>query len=334
MSSEEGPFREAQPLETHTSEQRRYDVKQKSNTATTLAAFVAVFAMLVAACGSTNDDASETTTVVDEATDTTETMEETDAALPSHIVSLSPSATEMLFAMGAGEQVVAVDSYSNFPAEAPLTDLSGFEPSLESIIGYEPDLVILSFDPGEIMSGLEQAGVPSLLMPPAATLDDMYAQIADIGVATGQIDGAGALNASIQADLAAVAASVPADAESRVYHEIDQTFYSASSGSFIGQIYTMLGVTNIADEADADGYGYPQLAAEYILEADPTLIVITDQGGYTTDEVGTRPGWDTITAVAAGNVVMVDADTASRWGPRIVDFARVIADQIALVPAG
>lgn len=321
-------------------------MKQKTTTATKVTAFAATIALLFAACGS-SDAASETSTVANEtteSTDTTEAMAEDEthtteamsdeSALPSHIVSLSATATEMLFAMGAGDQVVAVDSYSNFPAEAPITDLSGFEPSLEAIIGYEPDLVILSFDPGEIVSGLEQAGVPSLLMPSAATLDDMYAQIADLGIATGQIDGAAALNASIQADLAAIAESATADTDVRVYHELDQTFYSASSGSFIGQIYTMLGATNIADEADTDGYGYPQLAPEYILEADPTLIVITDQGGYTADDVSARPGWDAMTAVSSGNVLVVNADIASRWGPRIVEFAQVIADQLALVPAG
>ncbi len=321
-------------------------MKQNTTSATTVTVFAATIALLFAACGS-SDVASETSTVVDEtaeSTETTEAMAEDEAhtteamadesALPSHIVSLSATATEMLFAMGAGDQVVAVDSYSDFPAEAPTTDLSGFEPSLEAIIGYEPDLVILSFDPGEIVSGLEQAGVPSLLLPTAATLDDMYAQIADLGVATGQIDGAAALNASIQADLAAISESATADAGVRVYHELDQTFYSASSGSFIGQIYTMLGATNIADEADTDGYGYPQLAPEYILQADPTLIVITDQGGYTVDDVSARPGWDAITAVSSGNVLVVDADIASRWGPRVVDFAQVIADQLALVPAG
>lgn len=325
-------------------------MKQNITMATRVTVFAATIALLFAACGS-SDGASETSTVVDETadlTDTTEAMAEDEAhtteamadesgdesALPSHIVSLSATATEMLFAMGAGDQVVAVDSYSNFPADAPITDLSGFEPSLEAIIGYEPDLVILSFDPGEIVSGLEQAGVPSLLLPSAATLDDMYAQIAELGVATGQIDGAAALNASIQADLAAIAESATPDTDVRVYHELDQTFYSASSGSFIGQIYSMLGVTNIADEADTDGYGYPQLAPEYILESDPTLIVITDQGGYTADDVSARPGWDAITAVSSGNVLVVDADTASRWGPRVVEFAQVIADQLALVPAG
>ncbi len=345
MSSEEGPFREAPPPETHTSEPRRYEVKQKSTMATRMTAFATVLALLFAACGSSNDAASETSTVVDETAESTETTEamaeeETgttemvdETGLPSHIVSLSPTATEMLFAMGAGSQVVAADSYSNFPAEAPTTDLSGFEPSLEAIIGYEPDLVILSFDPGEIVSGLEQAGVPSLVLPSAATLDEMYAQIADLGIATGQIDGAAALNASIQDDLAAIAESVTAEADGTVYHELDQTYYSASSGSFIGQIYTILGLTNIADEADTDGYGYPQLSPEYILEADPTLIVITDQGGYTADDVSARPGWDAITAVSSGNVLVVDADSASRWGPRIVDFARLIADQIAPVPA-
>ena len=102
-------------------------------------------------------------------------------AMPESIVSLSSTGTEMLFAIGAGEQVVAVDEFSTYPTEAPITDLSGFTPNIEAIVGYEPDLVVISFDPGELVSGLEAVGVPTLMLPTASSLEDSYTQLEALG---------------------------------------------------------------------------------------------------------------------------------------------------------
>ena len=117
----------------------------------------------------------------------------------------------------------------------------------------------------------------------------------------------------------------------RVYHELDNTYFSVSSNSFIGAVYTAMGAVNIADEADTEGYGYPQLTEEYIIEADPELIVITDQVGYTVDDVAARPGWGEVSAVRNGNIVMVVADTASRWGPRLPQFINAVAEALQMV---
>lgn len=254
---------------------------------------------------------------------------------PQRIVSLSPSSTEILFAVGAGDQVIAVDSFSYFPEEAPVTDLSGFEPSLEAIASFDPDLVILSFDPGEIVAGLEAAGVPTILHPPAASPDDAYAQMADLGMATGNIDAAAEAVADTRARIAAAVESIPErDTPLRVYHELDDTFFSASSFGFVGSLYGLMGVENIADEADADQFGFPQLSPEYIIDANPSVIVITDQVGYMTEDVAARPGWDTIDAVASENVIQVNADTASRWGPRMADFVETMAEVFAAQPVG
>ncbi len=256
-------------------------------------------------------------------------------AQPMRIVSMSPSATEMLFAIGAGDQVVAADSYSNFPAEAPTTDLSAFEPSIEAIAAQEPDLVILSFDTGEIASGLADIGVPTLVYGAAVSVDDVYRQIAELGIATDHIDEAAAVNAEIREGIDAVVANVDPGAEPvRVYHELDDTFYSASSNSFIGELYSLLGVENIADPADSDGFGFPQLSPEYLIEADPQVIVFTNQVGYSADDIAARPGWETMSAVANGNLVEVDADVASRWGPRIVEFLEIVSAELSKVPAG
>jgi iron complex transport system substrate-binding protein len=272
------------------------------------------------------------------ATDETAATDEADPAPadgPQRIVSLSPTATEMLFAIGAGDQVIAVDSLSNYPAEAPVTDLSAFEPNLEAIAAEDPDLVVLSFDPGDIVSGLEDAGIPTILQGPAATLDDVYAQIADLGVATGQIDGAADVVAEMRTAIDEIVAATPVgDEPIRIYHEVDGTFYAASSNSFIGQLYGLLGVTNIADEADTDGFGYPQLSPEYILEADPQLIVIPELAGYTAAEVTARPGWDIISAVQNDAVLVVNDDIASRWGPRIPEFLSIVSEALVAQQVG
>ncbi len=345
MSSEEGPVGESPlggPLTSKTSEQRRTSALSARSSSTRL--FVVLALMLFAAsCGSSSSDAGAgaseqtTTTAADEApvdsTATDEPAEEPGSVLPTKIVSLSSTATEMLFAIGAGDQVIAVDSYSNYPPEAPITDIAAFEPSLEAIAAYEPDLVVYAFDPGELEAGLEGLGVATMFLPDAITLDDVYAQIADLGVATGHEDEAAALNADMRSRIDAIVAGVPSEGQAiRVYHELDETFFSTSSSAFIGQLYALFNTVNIADEADPDGFGYPQLNAEYILEADPQLIVITDQVSYTPSDVAARPGWDTISAVQSDSVVVVDADIASRWGPRLPDFLEAIAASLSNVP--
>ncbi|MEM7272438.1 MAG: ABC transporter substrate-binding protein [Actinomycetota bacterium] len=251
------------------------------------------------------------------------------AEQPSRIVSLSPTATEILFAVGAGDQVVAVDIFSNHPADAPEGTLDGFTPDLEAILATEPDLVVATGLPEDITAGLESAGVVVMFNPAAASFDDTFDQVAQLGEATGNLDGAAAVNAEIRAGIEEVLASLPTDGADpvRVFHEIDDSFYTASSASFIGQVYAEMGFENIADPLD-DGSGFPLIDGESIIAADPTLIVFTDQVGYGVDEITARPGWDQTTAVASGNVVQVDADIASRWGPRIVEFMQAIADTL------
>jgi iron complex transport system substrate-binding protein len=123
------------------------------------------------------------------------------ASEPKRIVSLSPTATEMLFAIGAGDQVVAVDSNSNYPAEAPKTDLSAYQPNIEAIAGYKPDLVVYSDDPGELKAGLDKLSIPVLHQPAATDLDDSYAQLGQLGQATGHADEAGQLAATMRDEI-------------------------------------------------------------------------------------------------------------------------------------
>ncbi len=247
---------------------------------------------------------------------------------PSRIVSLSPTATEMLFAVGAGESVVAVDEFSYYPAEAPVTELSGFTPNLEAIVSYEPDLVVVSDDIDGIVGSLEAVDITVLHLAAAATFDDVVDQIEIIGLATGHAPESEALARELQQRVDGIVATSPAG-QSIVtyYHELDPSFYSFTSSTFIGEMYGLLGLTSIADAAD-DGFGYPQLSAEYILDSDPDLIVIDDCCGETLESIAGRPGWSSLSAVQSGAVLVVDADEASRWGPRIVDFLESIAAAI------
>ncbi len=260
------------------------------------------------------------------------------AAQPERIVSLSPSATEMLFAIGAGDQVIAADSFSNFPAEAPTQEgLQAFTPNLEAIAAFDPDLLITSFDPeNALATAFAALEVPVIVQPGALTIDDTYAQIAALGLASGNIDKAAAVNADIRArvDAAIQVSSASSEAPVRVYHELDDTFFSVSSASFIGDLYARLGFENVADPADPDGLGYPQVTAEYLVEADPTLIVITDLVGYGPDDVAARPGWDSMTAVQSNNIVQINSDVASRWGPRVADLAEQLAQLAQPVATG
>ncbi|MCQ3812430.1 MAG: ABC transporter substrate-binding protein [Acidimicrobiia bacterium] len=249
---------------------------------------------------------------------------------PQRIVSLSPMATEVLFAIGAGEQVVAVDEFSDYPPEAPVTDLSGWAPNVEAVLSYEPDLVVMVNDANDLMAGLDAVGVEVLLSSAPADFEGGYASIAELGTAVGRIDEAAALVADMRAEIEAALNSAP-DVPVRVYHELDDTYFSVSSNSFIGAVYTAMGAINIADVADAAGYGYPQLTEEYIVEADPELIVITDLVGYTAEDVAARPGWGEVGAVRNGSIVVVNADIASRWGPRLPQFISAVAEALQMV---
>lgn len=312
---------------------------------TSLAALAAIL-LTAAACGDdtsssattaapdTTSAASETTTAAPDTTAAPETTAATDAGeYPQAIVSLSPTATEMLFAIGAGSQVIAVDEYSTYPAEALDLphDLSGFEPNVEAIAALEPDLVIMQ-DP-MIQAQLEDLGIAVWIGAAAASFDDMYAQIEQLGAATGHVGEAAELVGQMQTDIAAAvaAATLPPEGLS-YYHELDPTFFSVTSETFIGQVYGLFGLTNIADTAEP-GNPYPQLNAEFIVQADPDLIFLADTTccGETPETVGARDGWDGIAAVANGAVVTIDDDIASRWGPRIVDFIEAVSAAIQAV---
>ena len=302
------------------------------------AAMLLALTLLASACGN-DDDAAEAPPTPTEVAPTPKPTEapppptEAPPVRPERIVSLSPMATEILFAIGAGEQIVAVDEFSYYPPEAPVTDLSGWDPNVEAVLSYEPDLVVIVNDANDLVAGLDAVGVPVTVSPAPAEFESGYASIIDLGIAVGRLDEALAVVEDLRAEIDAALAAAP-DTPLRVYHELDDQYFSVTSLTFIGAVYDAMGAVNIADEADPDGYGYPQLTEEYIVEADPELIVITDLVGYTAEDVAARPGWGEVSAVRNGNIVMVNTDIASRWGPRLPQFISAVAEALqgAVVP--
>jgi iron complex transport system substrate-binding protein len=255
---------------------------------------------------------------------------------PRRIVSLSPTHTEMLFAIGAGDQVVAVDNLSNYPPEAAavVTELSAYEPNVEAVAGYEPDLVVTDGSNPDFLDQLDSLGLSHWEGPAPLGFSDVYAQIEQLGATVGRAGEAAELVAQMQTDIDGIVAAMPALEEPlSVYHELDDTYFSITSDTFIGQVYNRLGLRNIADEAETTGGAYPQLNAEFIISANPDLIFLADTKccGESADTVAARPGWDAIAAVANGGVVEMDDDVASRWGPRIVDYMQAVADAVQRV---
>ena len=257
---------------------------------------------------------------------------------PEKVVSLTPTATEMLFAIGAGPQVTAVDDQSNFPADAPKTDLSGFKPNAEAIAAKDPDLVVVSNDVDKIVSQLEKLKIPVFLVPAAVSLNQTYEQIGQLGTLTGHRDEATALTKRMADDIAKIVKDVPARGTPlSYYYELDPTLYSVTSKTFVGSVFSLFGLTNVADAADPDGAkgGYPQLSQEALVKADPDMIFLADSRccAQSAQTVAARKGWSTITAVKSGRIHALDDDIASRWGPRTVDLVRSVADAVAKVPA-
>jgi iron complex transport system substrate-binding protein len=252
---------------------------------------------------------------------------------PDVIVSLSPTATEMLYAIGAGNQVKAVDDDSDYPRQAPMTKLSGFTPNAEAIAAYKPDLVIISNNIDSITAKLTALSIPVLDLPAAANLSDVYAEFSELGAATGHVTEATTEDGTLKADVKQIVASEPAHAKPLTYYYEIATdpYYSVTSATFVGSLLSLLGMKSIADAASgaAASGGYPSLSAEYILKANPDYVILADTGstggGQDAATVSARAGWSVLTAVKDKHIIMLNPDIASRWGPRIIDLLRDVA---------
>lgn len=257
-------------------------------------------------------------------------------AKPVRIVSLSATATEDLFAIGAGSQVVAVDKDSDYPASAPHTQLDAYQLNAEAVAAHQPDLVVeAGLTPAQV-GQLTKLHIPVLVEPAATNLDEAYAQISELGTATGHVAEASSLVASMKAKVASIVSEAP-KTTATFYYELDPTYYSVTSSTFVGQLFKMLNLTSIADKAQgaAAAGGYPQLSGEYVLKSNPGYIFLADTVccGQNANKVGARPGWSAISAVSGGRVIALNDDIASRWGPRVVDLLQTIADAVKNHPA-
>lgn len=255
------------------------------------------------------------------------------SANPSRIISLSPSATEILFGIGAGPQVVAVDDNSDFPRNAPFTSLSSFTPNVEAIAAYHPDLVILqssATNAAAIRNDLQKLKINVYLEITPNNINEAYSEFLALGKVTGHPARAKALVESMKSRITQIVSRFRKSTPVNIYHELDNTLYSADSSTFIGQIYSSFNFANIADAAH--GGGYPQLSAESVIQANPQVIFLDDGPyGESAATVAGRPGWSTISAVKNKHIIVLPLDIPDRWGPRLVDFYRFIAQSIAKI---
>ena len=305
---------------------------------------VAALALVVAACGSDDsnsaDDADSSAVVGSTTAPGSTRATDADTRTDQRIVSLSPTHTEILFAIGAGDRLVAVDQFSDYPAEAASlpNELSAFDNNVEAIAAYDPDLVVIGGDFNGLGPQLDELDIAWWDGPAAFTIDDTYRQIDELGVATGHESQAQQLVESMQSEIDDIVAATPTpDEPLTIFHEIDETLFSLDSTTLFGELYGLLGLRNIADTAEGDSGGYPQLSAEFVVSADPDLIFLADTKccGETAETVAARDGWGSISAVVDGNVVEMDDDIASRWGPRVVDYLAAVSAAVeqALVAA-
>lgn len=246
--------------------------------------------------------------------------------VPERIVSLAPSTTEILYAVGAGPQLVGRDEFSNYPEEAKtLTSVGGSmgDYNLEQIVSLKPDLVLAAeINTPEQVKALEDLGLTVYYLSNPANVEGVYELLTTAGQLTGHTAEAEALVESLKARVAAVSAKVAsATTTPKVFYELDGTDpgkpWTAGSGTFIDQLITMAGGENAA--ASMEG-SWGQFSQEALLVADPDFILLGDAAyGTTPEQVAARPGWGSLAAVKNGNVLPFNDDTVSRPGPRLVD---------------
>lgn len=252
-------------------------------------------------------------------------------AAPKSVVVLSPSLTETVYGVGAGNQVKAVDKLSNHPTDAPVSDLDSFAPKAESIATYNPDLVLIANDQDGIVEALTALKIPVAVLAAPQSLDDAYEQFKQVGALTGHDDEGAALATKVNGAIDDAVAAVPKAGTSLSYYwELDDTGYSVTSKTFMGSILAKFGLKNIADAVPDTAGGYPQLSTEYVIDSDPDLIFLADTKCCQQDAatVKARPGWDVTRAVKEDAIVALNDDIASRWGPRLADLATTIGEAV------
>lgn len=247
------------------------------------------------------------------------------AAPPKRIVSASPSTTELAFAVGLGDEVVAVDKFSNYPPEAASRTSIGsyIDPDLETILGADPDLVLVTdVHLAELVPALEKQGIPTLVLS-ARNIEGVLLNLLVLGRVAGNEAEADQVVADLRTRIAAVETRVAGSDPISVFYELDPSLFTIGPGTFIDDVIRRAGGRNIASAATDQ---YPQLSVEDIIAADPVVILLADEAaGVTPQSVAARSGWAKLSAVKSGRVVVIDPDIGSRPGPRVVDALELIA---------
>jgi iron complex transport system substrate-binding protein len=250
---------------------------------------------------------------------------------PKVVVSLSPTATETLFALGAGAIVKAVDEQSTYPPSAPRqAGLVATTATADQMKALQTDLVIVS--DSTVGDRLTAAGVVVVVQLPAKNLEDVYAQIKELGRTVGHETEAEKVVTGMRARITTIVAKGrPQTTPLRYYHERNEQFGSVSSNSFLGQLYGLLNLHSIADDVGQGERDFPTLSSDNIVRANPDVIFLADGAccHQTPDTMAARPGWSAIKAIKNNAVVTIDDDLASRWGPRIVDLLQAVANRLA-----
>ncbi|MGH8994781.1 MAG: ABC transporter substrate-binding protein, partial [Acidimicrobiales bacterium] len=236
-----------------------------------------------------------------------------------------------LYAIGAGSQVVGVDKFSTYPPNAPRTSFTGNESSAEDYLPERPDLVVLFNDANNLVGQLNKLHIPVLVAPAATTIGQADRQIVELGAATGHEANARREVSAVDSDLDRVVGSVDGRGHGATYYvELDQTYYSATSKTFIGALFNRFGMVNIADPA-GHGSDYPQLSAEYVLKASPDYVFLADTicCAQSAETFAARPGFSNLKAVDLGHVIGVNDSVASEWGPHSLEaMVKVIAQAL------
>jgi iron complex transport system substrate-binding protein len=254
------------------------------------------------------------------------------SALPQRVVSLAPSNTEILFAVGAGDQVVGVTQYCNYPLEAQDREqIGGFSAktiSVEKIVALEPDLVLAAGAIHQpVIEALEQLDVPVYALDPN-TLDDVYTGIELVGRMTGHEEEAAQTVEEMKGSVAAVTeqvTTIPQEDRLTVYWEVfDEPRMTAGPGTFTGQLIELAGGVNIFADVSEE---YPQISDEVVIGRNPAVIMGPETMGdkLTIETVAQRPGWDQVDAVQNRRIYLFDGDMVSRSGPRLAQVLEVMA---------
>jgi iron complex transport system substrate-binding protein len=255
-------------------------------------------------------------------------------AEPQRIVSMLPSHTETICALGICDKLVGVDDFSNYPLEADALPklgggLTGYDggPDVEAIVALEPDLVLVS-EYGELAQLLEQAGITVYAGSPQ-TYEDTFIFFDILGQMTNREIEATLLTENVQKEIDGIAEIVSSTEPVSVYYEIDTTPYSVGPNSFIGVLLSKAGGQTIVTAEQGD---FPQLDPEFIISSNPEVIILSDApSGESIETLQARPGWETLQAITNNKVfAMTDEqnDVANRPGPRLAEVVRLFAQML------